>query len=94
MSKGILDGQNRYSSAFAEPMVPGTPYDIRIPLLPNDYVFPAGNRIGLVLVGSYRGYSAVRLTSRPTITVDTKISRIDLPVVGGVQTARNAGIPR
>jgi hypothetical protein len=32
--------------------------------------------------------------SGPTITVDTKVSRIDLPVVGGVHAARDAGIPR
>jgi X-Pro dipeptidyl-peptidase len=93
VSKGILDGQNRYSVAFARPMTPGRPYDIRFPLLPNDYVFPAGNRLGLVLVGSYRSFGAVRLASRPTITVDTKVSRIDLPVVGGLRAALDAGIP-
>jgi X-Pro dipeptidyl-peptidase len=56
-------------------------------------VFPAGNRVGVVLVGSYRSFSAVRLASRPTITVDTKLSRIDLPIVGGARAARDAGIP-
>ena len=57
----------------------------------NDYVFRAGNRIGVVLVGSYRSYSAVRLSSLPTITVDTKASRIELPVVGGHKAALRAG---
>jgi X-Pro dipeptidyl-peptidase len=93
VSKGILDGQNRRSLAVPEPMVPGEEYDLRFPLLPNDYVFPAGNRIGVVLVGSYRNYSAARLPSRPTITVNAKVSRIALPVVGGQQAARRAGIP-
>ena len=93
VSKGILDGQNRNSIAEPEPLVPGEPYELSFPLLPNDYVFPAGNRIGVVLVGSYRSYSAARLSSRPTITVDTKVSRIALPVVGGQQAARRAGIP-
>ena len=74
-------------------MAPGREYDIEFPLLPNDYVFRAGNRIGVVLVGSYRSYSAVRLSSLPTITVDTKASRIELPVVGGDKAARRAGIP-
>jgi hypothetical protein len=46
-----------------------------------------------VLVGSYRSYSAVRLSSLPTITVDTKASRIELPVVGGHKAAHRAGIP-
>jgi X-Pro dipeptidyl-peptidase len=94
VSKGILDGQNRYSLAFARPMTPGRLYDIEFPMMPNDYLFPAGNRIGVVLVGSYRSYSAVRLQSRPTITVDTKLSRIELPIVGGDRAAREAGIPR
>jgi X-Pro dipeptidyl-peptidase len=74
-------------------MVPGEPYELGFPLLPNDYVFPAGNRIGVVLVGSYRSYGAARLDSRPTLTVNTKVSRIALPVVGGQKAARAAGIP-
>ncbi len=93
VSKGILDGQNRDSLAAPAPMVPGEPYELSFPLLPNDYVFPAGNRIGVVLVGSYRSYGAARLDSRPTLTVNTKSSRIALPVVGGQQAARAAGIP-
>ena len=94
VSKGILDGQNRDSLASSTPMVPGSEYELRFPMMPNDYVFPAGNRVGVVIVGSYRSYSALRLSSRPTITVDTKLSRIDLPVVGGVRAAEAAGIPR
>ncbi|HEX5543428.1 MAG TPA: CocE/NonD family hydrolase [Micromonospora sp.] len=93
VSKGILDGQNRDSIAVAEPMTPGQMYEISLPLLPEDYVFSAGNRIGVIIVGSYRSYSAERLSSRPTITVDTKISHISLPVFGGQQAARQAGIP-
>jgi X-Pro dipeptidyl-peptidase len=93
VSKGILDGQNRNSYAAPEPMVPGERYELGFPLLPNDYVFPAGNRIGIVLVGSYRSYSAASLPSRPTITVDAKVSRVGLPVDGGQQAAREAGIP-
>jgi X-Pro dipeptidyl-peptidase len=93
VSKGILDGQNRDSIAQPEPMVPGEKTELSFPLLPNDYVFPAGNRIGVVLVGSYRSYSAARLASRPTITVDAKVSHVAFPVVGGHQAARRAGIP-
>jgi X-Pro dipeptidyl-peptidase len=67
-------------------------HEISFPLLPSDHVFLAGNRIGVILVGSYRSYSAQRLPSRPTITVDTKVSRIALPVLGGRQAAEAAGI--
>jgi X-Pro dipeptidyl-peptidase len=62
VTKGILDGQNRNSIAVAESMVPGEMYNITFPLLPNDHVFAAGNRIGVVVVGSYRSYSASRIS--------------------------------
>lgn len=93
VSKGILDGQNRNSITVAEPMTPGEMYEISFPMLPEDYTFSTGNQIGLILVRSYRSYSAERIFSRPTITVDTKISHISLPVLGGQQAARQAGIP-
>jgi X-Pro dipeptidyl-peptidase len=93
VTKGILDGQNRNSITVAEPMTPGEMYGISFPMLPEDYTFSTGNQIGLILVGSYRSYSAERIFSRPTITVDTKISQISLPVLGGQQAARQAGIP-
>jgi X-Pro dipeptidyl-peptidase len=93
VTKGIIDGQNRNSLTTPEPMVPGEMHEISFPLLPSDHVFLAGNRIGVILVGSYRSYSAQRLPSRPTITVDTKVSRIALPVLGGRQAAEAAGVP-
>jgi X-Pro dipeptidyl-peptidase len=93
VTKGILDGQNRDSITAAEPMTPGQMYEIGFPMLPEDYVFSAGNRIGVVLVGSYRDYGAQRIFTRPTITVDTKVSRIALPVLGGRHAAEAAGIP-
>ena len=93
VTKGILDGRNRNSITGAEPMTPGEMYEISFPLLPENYVFSAGNRLGVILVGSYRSYSAERIFSRPTITVDTKVSYLSLPVVGGQQAARQAGIP-
>jgi X-Pro dipeptidyl-peptidase len=93
VTKGILDGQNRNSITTAESLTPGEMYEISFPMLPEDYTFSAGNQIGVVIVGSYRSYSAERIFSRPTITVDTKISHISLPVLGGQQAARQAGIP-
>jgi X-Pro dipeptidyl-peptidase len=93
VTKGILDGQNRDSITTAEPMVPGQMDEIRFPLLPNDYTFSAGHRIGVIVVGSYRSYGAERIFSRPTITLDTRISRIALPVLGGLDAAQGAGIP-
>ncbi|WP_233564970.1 CocE/NonD family hydrolase [Micromonospora musae] len=93
VTKGIRDGQNRDSVSSPKPMTPGKMYEISIPMLPEDYVFSAGNRIGVIIVGSYRSYSAQTLSSLPAITVNTKVSHLSLPVLGGQQAARRAGIP-
>ncbi len=93
VTKGIIDGRNRDSITTAEPMVPGEMEQISFPLLPSEHVFQAGNRLGVILVGSYRSYSAERLPSRPTITVNTKATHVALPVLGGKPAAEGAGIP-
>ena len=90
VARGILDGQNRNSFATAESLVPGEEYDFTFRLYPNDYTFSAGSRIGVILVGSYPSYS-VPLSTRPTITVDLKQTRIVLPVEGGHRAAMNSG---
>lgn len=92
VSKGILDALNRNSLTAPEPLVPGQAYDFTLPLLPVDHVFPAGHRLGLVVVGGYRGYSSVPDQTRATITVNTKLSDLDVPVVGGLSAAARAGL--
>jgi X-Pro dipeptidyl-peptidase len=99
VTKGILDAVNRNSYATAENLVPGQEYDFGFPLLPEDYVFQAGHRIGVVLVGSYSGYSASTgqdepngATPRANITVSGRFTRILLPIVGGKKAALDAGL--
>jgi X-Pro dipeptidyl-peptidase len=91
VSKGILDSSNRTSliSGMAEPAVIGTKYDFKFRILPTDYVFPAGHQIGVILLANYSmGVTATRGTA---ITVDTKASKISLPVTGGAAALTAAG---
>jgi X-Pro dipeptidyl-peptidase len=85
VTKGILDAANRNDYAVFEPLVPGLETSFDFPLLPQDYVFPAGHRIGLVVFGSYSGYGSVAEQNRAVITLNVTDSRLDLPVVGGKQ---------
>ena len=73
-------------------LLPGEPTRVDIPLLPEDYVFAAGHRIGVVVLGSYSGYPSVGEQNRAAITVRYPQSRIVLPVVGGRNAARAAGL--
>ena len=94
VSKGILDALNRNSYAVAEPLVPGQEESFTFPLLPQDYVFPAGHRIGLVLVGSYSGYGSQADQNRATISLNVTETLFDLPVVGGKQALSRAGLEK
>jgi X-Pro dipeptidyl-peptidase len=93
VTKGILDALNRDSLTTAEPLVPGTDYEFGFPLLPEDYVFEAGHRIGVVVVGSYPSYGSASDQTRANLTLSVKLSRVTLPIVGGHEAAVRAGLP-
>jgi X-Pro dipeptidyl-peptidase len=93
ITKGILDARNRNALTAEEDLVPGERYEFRFPLLPEDYVVKAGHRLGVVVVGSYPSYGSVPDQTRANITLTTKVSRVELPVVGGHQAALAAGLP-
>ncbi len=94
VTKGILDAANRNSLAVFEPLVPGLETSFDFPLLPQDYVFRAGHRIGLVVFGSYSGYSSQSEQNRARITLNVTDSLLDLPVVGGKQALARAGFAK
>jgi X-Pro dipeptidyl-peptidase len=92
VTKGIVDGLNINDYSRPTPLVPGRQYQVGFPLLPEDYVFPAGHRIGVVIVGSYRDYGSQADENRATITISPRRSLVELPVVGGHAAAVRAGL--
>jgi X-Pro dipeptidyl-peptidase len=67
-------------------------YPFSFPLLPNDYPFPAGHQIGVVIVGSYRDYGTTASNTAANIALSLQDSRISLPVVGGGAALAAAGL--
>lgn len=51
ISRGWADPQNRHSIWDTYALEPGQPYELELECQPHDHVFPAGSRIGLVLIG-------------------------------------------
>jgi X-Pro dipeptidyl-peptidase len=92
VTKGIIDGLNIDSRTESTPLVPGQKNAVDLSLLPEDYVFDAGHQIGVVLLGSYSGYSSRAKQNRADITIHFDRSRIQLPVVGGQTAAVAAGL--
>ncbi|MEV0731390.1 CocE/NonD family hydrolase [Polymorphospora sp. NPDC050346] len=92
VTKGVHDAKNRQSIRNAVPLVPGQAYNYDFPLLPEDYVFKPGHRIGVIVVGSYPQYSSQADQNRANIDLALKTSRIVLPIVGGTAAAHAAGL--
>ena len=68
---------------------PARAYTIAFELQPHDYIFPAGSRIGLVLLSSDRLFT-LRPPPGTRLTVHTSRSTLTLPVVGGEKTLATA----
>ena len=90
VSRGILDSSNRESLYRDVATVPGTEYRFRFPIMPVDYTFPAGHRVGIVLIANLNALQR-NGTTGTTVTLNTKLSKVDLPIVGGYEAAVDAG---
>jgi X-Pro dipeptidyl-peptidase len=94
VTKGILDALNRSSLSVAEPLTPGVEESFDVPLLPQDYVFPAGHRLGLVVLASFSGYSSIADQTRATITLNVTDTTLELPVEGGKHALELVGLDK
>jgi X-Pro dipeptidyl-peptidase len=82
VTRGWLDPQNRSDPAHSRSIVKGRPYSLHWDLQPDDHVFPAGHRIGLVVVSTDHDYT-LRPAPGTKLTLDPAASTIRLPIVGG-----------
>ena len=59
--------------------------------LPEDFTFAAGHRIGIVIGANFSAYGSTNGMTQTDITLDTKLSKVTLPIVGGYDAAVAAG---
>ena len=81
VTRGWTDVQNRRGVDRSSPIVQGREYDFTWPLEPDDYVFPAGHRIGLVIVSTDMHFT-LRPQPGTQLTVNPGRSSVSLPLVG------------
>ena len=91
VTKGMLDSSNRLSLRVAEPVTIGQKYRFTWPTLPEDFTFAAGHRIGIVIGANFSAYGSTNGMTQTDVTVDTKLSKVSLPIVGGYDAAVAAG---
>ena len=82
VTRGWLDPQNRGGIRRSRAIRQGKAYRFRWDLQPDDYLFQAGHRIGLVVVSTDHDYT-IRPAPGTRLTLHPADSRISLPVVGG-----------
>ena len=82
VTRGWMDPQNRESLWRGERVRKGQEYRFRWDLQPDDYLFKAGRRIGLVVVSTDFDYT-LRPLPGTRLTLDPDDSEVTLPVVGG-----------
>jgi X-Pro dipeptidyl-peptidase len=82
VTRGWTDVQNRKGADRSTPIVQGKQYTFEWPLEPDDYVFPAGHRVGLVVVSTDMHFT-LRPLPGTKLTVDPGTSSVTLPMVGG-----------
>ncbi len=81
VTRGWTDVQNRKGADRSTPIAQGREYTFEWPLEPDDYVFPAGHRIGLVIVSTDMHFT-LRPLPGTRLTVNPGRSSVTLPVVG------------
>jgi X-Pro dipeptidyl-peptidase len=84
VTRGWTDVQNRRSLDRSTPIQQGQEYTFDFDLQPDDYVFPAGHRIGLVVLSTDMNYT-IRPLPGTALTVFPARSEVSLPIVGGGQ---------
>jgi len=93
VTKGMLDSSNRNSilATAAEPVTIGQRYRFAWDLLPEDFTFAAGHRIGIIIGTNFSAYGSTNGMTQTVVTLDAKLSKMKLPIVGGYDSAVAAG---
>jgi X-Pro dipeptidyl-peptidase len=79
VTRGWLDVRNRYSFSHEVPVQAGRTYTLTWELQPQDHVFKAGHRIGLVLISTDRDHT-LRYRTGTRVEADLGLSHVLLPL--------------
>ena len=101
VTRGIIDAQNHKSLSRSTPLTPGKSYQITWKMLPQDYEFKAGHRLGLVLTGTNDDFNLdesgnsngedVEPGTGAEVTVDLARTSISLPLVMDLHSKNGMG---
>ncbi|HET9516324.1 MAG TPA: CocE/NonD family hydrolase [Actinoplanes sp.] len=82
VTRGSLDAKNRNSLTTGTPLVPGEQATGTVLLEPEDHIFPAGSKIGVILTGNLSDF-VYPDPEAGRVSVALGASRVVLPLTGG-----------
>ena len=82
VTRGWTDVRNRVSPSRTVPIEAGKPYTFNWEMQTKDYTFPAGHRIGVVLISTDRDHT-LRYPAGTTVGVRLGVSKVVLPLDQG-----------
>ncbi|MBE1485369.1 CocE/NonD family hydrolase [Plantactinospora soyae] len=88
VARGFMDAQNHTSLRHSTPLTPGRSYQITWSMLPQDYEFKAGHRLGMVLTGTNDDITDAETGTGTKVTVDLAGTSISLPLVTGTPSGK------
>ena len=98
VTRGTLDSSNRNSLFYtdATPLTPNEKVHLKFPTFATEHIFKSGHQIGVVIVGNLFGANAsgtapTSASPAQPITLDTKQSKVILPIQGGYSALASAG---
>jgi X-Pro dipeptidyl-peptidase len=100
VTRGTIDSRQRNSFWYqdASPVEPNAFNSYSIPMQPTEHIFKAGHRIAIVVTANLYGSGASTQLGLPSavsaaqpVTLDTRQSKIMLPLVGGAQALFESG---
>jgi len=79
VSRGWLDVRNRHAPWLTEPVTPGQAYTFHWDLQPQEHVFAAGHRLGIVIISTDRDHT-LRYRAGTQVDVRLGLSHALLPL--------------
>jgi X-Pro dipeptidyl-peptidase len=94
VTRGLIDSSNRDSLWFqdASPVTVDQKYHFKFPLMPTEHIFKAGHQIQVIVSGTNTGIAQATGNVNVPITLDTRASKVTLPILGGYGAAASAGV--
>jgi X-Pro dipeptidyl-peptidase C-terminal non-catalytic domain len=93
VTRGLRDSSNRNSLWFedASPVVAGETNRYPFPTMPTEHTFKAGHRIVVIVAGTNTSQASATGNQNVPVTLDTRTSKVTLPIVGGHNALAAAG---